>query len=69
MSGSGSWVNLTQRKAFGERKDEALRRLRALQGSRGATMPSYSPELIRIMRAALNEVMTKIPYGTSNAGC
>ena len=24
-------------------------------------MPSYSPELIRVMRAALDEVMTKIP--------
>ena len=24
-------------------------------------MPSYSPELIQIMRAALDEVMTKIP--------
>jgi hypothetical protein len=24
-------------------------------------MPSYSPELIQVMRAALDEVMTKIP--------
>jgi hypothetical protein len=27
-------------------------------------MPSYSPELIQIMRAALEEVMTKIPNAT-----
>jgi hypothetical protein len=27
-------------------------------------MPSYSPELIQIMRAALDEVMTKIPHAT-----
>lgn len=27
-------------------------------------MPSYSPELIQIMRAALDEVMTKIPNAT-----
>jgi hypothetical protein len=26
-------------------------------------MPSYSPELIHVMRAALDDVMTKIPAG------
>lgn len=26
-------------------------------------MPSYSPELIQIMRAALDDVMTKVPTG------
>ena len=27
-------------------------------------MPVYSPELIQVMRAALEEVMTKIPHAT-----
>ena len=31
-------------------------------------MPSYSPELIQTMRAALDEVMTKISSGPGNAG-
>ena len=31
-------------------------------------MPSYSPELIQIMRAALDEVMTKNSCGAGNAG-
>ena len=31
-------------------------------------MPSYSPELIKIMRAALDEVMTKIPAEQATPG-
>ena len=31
-------------------------------------MPSYSPELIETMRAALNEVMTKIPVDQATPG-
>jgi len=31
-------------------------------------MPSYSPELIQIMRAALEEVMTKIPLEQTTPG-
>ena len=31
-------------------------------------MPSYSPELIQIMRAALDEVMTKIPLEQTTPG-
>jgi hypothetical protein len=31
-------------------------------------MPSYSPELIQIMRAALDEVMTKIPLDQATPG-
>jgi hypothetical protein len=31
-------------------------------------MPSYSPELIQIMRAALDEVMTKIPLEQATPG-
>jgi hypothetical protein len=31
-------------------------------------MPSYSPELIQIMRAALDEVMTKIPVDRVTPG-
>jgi hypothetical protein len=31
-------------------------------------MPSYSPELIQIMRAALDEVMTKIPVDQVTPG-
>jgi hypothetical protein len=30
-------------------------------------MPSYSPELIQTMRAALDEVMTKIPVDQATA--
>ena len=31
-------------------------------------MPSYSPELIQIMRAALDEVMTKVPLEQATPG-
>jgi hypothetical protein len=31
-------------------------------------MPSYSPELIEIMRAALDEVMTKVPLEQATPG-
>jgi hypothetical protein len=31
-------------------------------------MPSYSPELIQTMRAALDEVMTKIPVDRATPG-
>ena len=31
-------------------------------------MPSYSPELIQTMRAALDEVMTKIPMDQATPG-
>jgi hypothetical protein len=31
-------------------------------------MPSYSPELIQIMRAALDEVMTRIPADQATPG-
>jgi hypothetical protein len=31
-------------------------------------MPSYSPELIQTMRAALDEVMTKIPMDQATLG-
>jgi hypothetical protein len=31
-------------------------------------MPSYSPELIQTMRAALDEVMTKIPLEQATPG-
>jgi hypothetical protein len=31
-------------------------------------MPSYSPELIQIMRAALDEAMTKIPLEQATPG-
>ena len=31
-------------------------------------MPSYSPELIQTMRAALDEVMTKIPADQATPG-
>ena len=31
-------------------------------------MPSYSPELIQIMRAALDEVMTKVPVEQATPG-
>ena len=31
-------------------------------------MPSYSPELIQTMRAALDEVMTKIPLDQATPG-
>ena len=31
-------------------------------------MPSYSPELIQTMRAALDEVMTKIPVEQATPG-
>jgi hypothetical protein len=31
-------------------------------------MPSYSPELIQTMRAALEEVMTKIPLDQATPG-
>jgi hypothetical protein len=34
----------------------------------GRIMPSYSPELIQIMRAALDEVMTKIPAHQATPG-
>jgi hypothetical protein len=36
--------------------------------SREAVMPSYSPELIQIMRAALDEVMTKVPLEQATPG-
>jgi len=31
-------------------------------------MPSYSPELIQVMRAALDEVMTKVPLEQATPG-
>jgi hypothetical protein len=31
-------------------------------------MPSYSPELIQTMRAALDEVMTKVPMDQATPG-
>ena len=31
-------------------------------------MPSYSPELIQIMRTALDEVMTRIPADQATSG-
>ena len=31
-------------------------------------MPSYSPELIQMMRAALDEVMTKVPLEHATPG-
>ena len=31
-------------------------------------MPAFSPELIRIMRAALEEVMTKVPLEKATPG-
>ena len=31
-------------------------------------MPSFSPELIQIMRAALDEVMTKVPLEQATPG-
>jgi hypothetical protein len=31
-------------------------------------MPSYSPELIQTMRAALDEVMSKVPADQATAG-
>jgi len=31
-------------------------------------VPSYSPELIQIMRAALDEVMTKVPLEQATPG-
>jgi hypothetical protein len=31
-------------------------------------MPSYSPELIHTMRAALDEAMTKVPMDVATAG-
>ena len=34
----------------------------------GCIMPSYSPELIQIMRAALDEVMTKFPAHQATPG-
>ena len=34
----------------------------------GPAMPSYSPELIQTMRAALDEVMTKIPVEQATPG-
>jgi hypothetical protein len=36
--------------------------------NRRPIMPSYSPELIQIMRAALDEVMTKIPVEHATPG-
>jgi hypothetical protein len=33
-----------------------------------ANMPSYSPELIQTMRAALDEVLTKIPLEQATPG-
>jgi hypothetical protein len=36
--------------------------------SGGLIMPSYSPELIQIMRAALEDVMTKIPADQATPG-
>jgi hypothetical protein len=32
------------------------------------TMPSYSPELVQTMRAALDEVMTKVPVEQATVG-
>ena len=34
----------------------------------GQFMPSYSPELIQIMRAALDEAMTKVPLEQATPG-
>jgi hypothetical protein len=34
----------------------------------GQFVPSYSPELIQIMRAALDEVMTKVPLEQATPG-
>jgi len=31
-------------------------------------MPSYSPELVQTMRAALDEVMTKVPMNQATPG-
>jgi hypothetical protein len=31
-------------------------------------MPAFSPELVQTMRAALEEVMTKVPLEQANAG-
>jgi hypothetical protein len=31
-------------------------------------MPAFSPELIQIMRAALEEAMTKVPLGQATPG-
>jgi hypothetical protein len=33
-----------------------------------STMPSFSPDLIQIMRAALDEVMTKVPAEQATPG-
>jgi hypothetical protein len=38
------------------------------QSCRGSIMQSYSPELIQTMRAALDEVMTKIPLEQATPG-
>jgi hypothetical protein len=35
---------------------------------RRRTMPSYSPELIQAMRAALDEVMTRVPVDQAMPG-
>src|SRR5262249_53967787 len=40
-----------------------------LSGSAGRSfMPSYSPELIQVMRAVLDEVMTKVPLEQATPG-
>jgi hypothetical protein len=39
-----------------------------VQRTREVIMPSFSPELIRIMRAALDEVMTQIPLEQATPG-
>jgi hypothetical protein len=45
-----------------ERSDAHAPRLAAdMRKTGGSVMPNFSPELIRIMRTALDEVMTKIP--------
>jgi len=40
----------------------------AVVESGGLIMPSYTPELIQIMRAALEDVMTKIPADQATPG-
>src|SRR5262245_20935722 len=45
-----------------------LNRQRSAQDSGRKIMPSYSPELIQTMRAALEEVMTKIPAEQATPG-
>ena len=42
---------------------------KSAQASTGGNfVPSYSPELIQIMRAALDEVMTKVPLEQATPG-